>query len=200
MQNNGQICPQAPSSKTQGNKDRPLYPPPLPIQIFLSPPVVLSSFISCFALVRQQIDSNTTGWQKFFGRVPPTKRNVKCSWPIIHLNQIQFCDPVVFESICYCTTPYQMINKSNTTGRLRNIWMGTQVKQHQQLDMWVGILICSQQDEQKRNSFPRFRLKMPPSLNKSISLKRNRNCISPQNIGHVSHVSITAWCARITIS
>ena len=36
----------------------------LPVQIFLSPPVVLPSVISCFALVREQIDSNTTRSQK----------------------------------------------------------------------------------------------------------------------------------------
>ena len=35
-----------------------------PFQIFLSPPVVLPSFISRFALVRYQIDSNTSGSQK----------------------------------------------------------------------------------------------------------------------------------------
>ena len=35
-----------------------------PVQIFLSPPVVLLSFICRYALVRYQIDSNTTGSQK----------------------------------------------------------------------------------------------------------------------------------------
>ena len=41
----------------------------IPVQIFLSPPVVLPSLISRFALVQQQIDSNTTGSQKKIGRV-----------------------------------------------------------------------------------------------------------------------------------
>ena len=35
-----------------------------PVQIFLNPPVVLPFFISRFALVRQQINSDTTGSQK----------------------------------------------------------------------------------------------------------------------------------------
>ena len=34
------------------------------VQIFLSPPVVLLSFISRYALVQQQIESNTTGLQR----------------------------------------------------------------------------------------------------------------------------------------
>ena len=40
---------------------KPVY---LPVQIFLSTPVVFLSFISRFALIREEIDSNTTGWQK----------------------------------------------------------------------------------------------------------------------------------------
>ena len=36
----------------------------LPVQRHFSPPVVLPSFLSRFALVRKQIDSNTTGSQK----------------------------------------------------------------------------------------------------------------------------------------
>ena len=34
----------------------------LPVQIFLSPLVVFLLFLSRFALIRQQIDSNTMGW------------------------------------------------------------------------------------------------------------------------------------------
>ena len=41
-----------------------------PVQIFLSHAVVLLSLISRFALVREQIDSITTGSQKEIGRVP----------------------------------------------------------------------------------------------------------------------------------
>ena len=39
-----------------------------PVQIFLSSPVILLSFISRFALVRYQIDSNVTGSHKKIGR------------------------------------------------------------------------------------------------------------------------------------
>ena len=53
-----------------------------PVQIFLSPPVVLLSFLSRFALVRQQIDSNTAGGLKknwtatFFFYMFVCKKNV----------------------------------------------------------------------------------------------------------------------------
>ena len=40
----------------------------MPSKFFLSPPVVLFSFISRFALVRKQIVSNTTGPKKISGR------------------------------------------------------------------------------------------------------------------------------------
>ena len=36
----------------------------VPVQIFFSPAVVLLSFIIRFVLVREQIDSNTTGWPR----------------------------------------------------------------------------------------------------------------------------------------
>ena len=36
----------------------------LPVQIFLCHPVVLLSYISRFALLLQQVDSNTTGTKK----------------------------------------------------------------------------------------------------------------------------------------
>ena len=36
--------------------------PTLPFQFFFSLPVVLFSFISCFALIREQIKSNKTEW------------------------------------------------------------------------------------------------------------------------------------------
>ena len=42
---------------------------PFPVQIFLSPPVVLLSFISRFALVLQKINCNTMGSHKKIGRV-----------------------------------------------------------------------------------------------------------------------------------
>ena len=40
------------------------------------------------------------------------------------LDQSFFCDPVVLESICYCTRAYRLINESNTTLGLRKICTG----------------------------------------------------------------------------
>ena len=40
------------------------------------------------------------------------------------LDQIFWCDPVVLESICYCTRAKRLINDSKTTGELRKNWTG----------------------------------------------------------------------------
>ena len=39
-------------------------------------------------------------------------------------DQFFFCDPVVIESFCYRMRSNQLINESNTIGRLRKIWTG----------------------------------------------------------------------------
>ena len=50
----------------------------LPVQIFLSPPVVLPSFISRFGLLRYQMDFNSTGLQKKMSSGIPWIRTFVC--------------------------------------------------------------------------------------------------------------------------
>ena len=113
-----------------------------PVQIFISPPVVLLSFISRFAFIRLQIDCNTTGYRrKKIGRenslLQPHFQNHCCNFTskiaaattfqagellkmllqpsffkVAILDQIFFWDPVVLESICYRRREKRLINKS----------------------------------------------------------------------------------------
>ena len=112
-----------------------------PVLIFLSPPVVLPSFISRFALVRQQIDSDTTGLlKKNWSRTEP-----KISWLLKKitqwLDQIFFCDSIILERICYGTRAKRLMIESNTTGRMRKIWTGNE---YLMPFKWLG---CSRKKE-----------------------------------------------------
>ena len=121
----------------------------IPSIFFSSPPVVLLSFISRFAVVRQQIDSDTTGSEKknwtghavcyrslslFTTLEASNNNNNNNNKPTTHSAYncrhyfhflIFFHDPVELGLIFYHATAKRLIYESNTTGGLKKDWMGT---------------------------------------------------------------------------
>ena len=94
-------------------------------QIVFCNAVVFESICFCTRAKRLKCESNTIVWlrKNWTGWNPiATAHNISIIW--MSLNQIVFCDSVVFESICFRTRAKRLRNNGNTTGGLRKIWTG----------------------------------------------------------------------------